>query len=78
MAPVTPWQDRVMSLPTSQQRALDQIEKTLADDHPGLGPLFATFTRLVGQRGNARDRAGHDRPGGPAAVAVAAADVADS
>jgi hypothetical protein len=37
-----------MSLPTSQQRALDQIEKTLADDHPGLGSLFATFTRLVG------------------------------
>jgi hypothetical protein len=37
-----------MSLPTSQQRALDQIEKTLADDHPGLGPLFATFTRLFG------------------------------
>jgi hypothetical protein len=37
-----------MSLPTSQQRALDQIEKALADDHPGLGPLFATFTRLVG------------------------------
>ncbi len=38
-----------MSLPASQQRALDQIEKTLADDHPGLGPLFSTFTRLVGQ-----------------------------
>ena len=38
-----------MSLPTSQQRALDQIEKTLADDHPGLGPLFNTFTRLAGQ-----------------------------
>jgi hypothetical protein len=38
-----------MSLPTSQQRALSQIEKTLADDHPGLGPLFATFTRLAGQ-----------------------------
>jgi hypothetical protein len=37
-----------MSLPASQQRALDEIEKTLADDHPGLGPLFATFTRLVG------------------------------
>jgi hypothetical protein len=37
-----------MSLPTGQQRALDQIEKTLADDHPGLLPLFATFTRLVG------------------------------
>jgi hypothetical protein len=37
-----------MSLPASQQRALDEIEKTLAADHPGLGPLFATFTRLVG------------------------------
>jgi Protein of unknown function (DUF3040) len=37
-----------MSLPASQQRALDEIEKTLADDHPGLGPLFATFTSLVG------------------------------
>jgi hypothetical protein len=37
-----------MSLPDGQQRALDEIEKTLADDHPGLGPLFATFTRLVG------------------------------
>jgi Protein of unknown function (DUF3040) len=40
--------DRVMSLPASQQRALDEIEETLAHDHPGLGPLFATFTRLVG------------------------------
>jgi len=38
-----------MNLPASQQRALDQIEKTLADDHPGLGPLFATFTRQTGQ-----------------------------
>jgi hypothetical protein len=38
-----------MSLPTSQQRALSQIEKTLADDHPGLGALFDTFTRLAGQ-----------------------------
>jgi hypothetical protein len=37
-----------MGLPASQQRALDEIEKTLTDDHPGLGPLFATFTRLVG------------------------------
>jgi Protein of unknown function (DUF3040) len=37
-----------MSLPASQQRALSQIEKTLADDHPGLGPLFAIFTRLTG------------------------------
>ena len=37
-----------MSLPASQQRALSQIEKALADDHPGLGPLFAIFTRLTG------------------------------
>jgi hypothetical protein len=37
-----------MSLPASQRRALNQIEKTLADDHPSLGPLFATFTRLTG------------------------------
>jgi hypothetical protein len=36
-----------MSLPTSQRRALNQIEKTLADDHPSLGPLFAIFTRLA-------------------------------
>jgi len=38
----------MMSLPTSQQRALDQIEKTLADDHPSLSPLFAIFTGLAG------------------------------
>ena len=38
-----------MSLPTSQQRALDQIEKTLAHDHPALGSLFATFASVVGQ-----------------------------
>jgi hypothetical protein len=42
------WQDSVMSLPASQWRALNQIEKTLASDHPGLGPLFAVFTRLTG------------------------------
>ena len=36
-----------MSLPTSQRRALNQIEKTLAGDHPGLGPLFAIFTSLT-------------------------------
>ena len=42
------WQDRVM-LPASQQRALDQIEKTLADDHPSLGPLFDIFTGLAGR-----------------------------
>lgn len=36
-----------MGLPSGQQRALDQIEKTLADDHPSLGPLFAVFTRLT-------------------------------
>ena len=38
-----------MSLPTSQQHALSQIEKTLADDHPGLEAVFATFTSLAGQ-----------------------------
>lgn len=37
-----------MGLPASQRRALIQIEKTLADDHPSLGPLFAVFTRLTG------------------------------
>ena len=42
-------QDSVMSLPASQRRALIQIEKTLADDHPGLGPLFAIFTGLTGR-----------------------------
>jgi Protein of unknown function (DUF3040) len=39
-----------MSLPTGQQRALDQIEIALAHDHPALGPLFAAFTRVVGQQ----------------------------
>jgi hypothetical protein len=38
-----------MSWPASQRRALSQIEKTLAADHPGLGPLFAIFTRLTDQ-----------------------------
>jgi hypothetical protein len=37
-----------MSSPASQRRALSQIEKTLGDDHPSLGPLFAVFTRLTG------------------------------
>jgi hypothetical protein len=37
-----------MSLPASQLRALNLIEKALADDHPGLGPLFAIFTKLTG------------------------------
>ncbi len=35
-----------MGLTASQQRALDRIKQTLAHDHPGLGPLFATFTKL--------------------------------
>jgi Protein of unknown function (DUF3040) len=39
-----------MSLPASQRRALVQIEQSLADDHPGLGPLFAVFTSLAGQQ----------------------------
>jgi hypothetical protein len=38
-----------MSLPSGQQRALSQIEKMLADEHPGLGPLFDIFTGLAGQ-----------------------------
>jgi hypothetical protein len=37
-----------MSLPAGQQRALNRIEKTLADDDFGLGPLFAIFTSLAG------------------------------
>jgi hypothetical protein len=37
-----------MSLPASQQHALNRIEKALASDYPSLGPLFATFTRLTG------------------------------
>jgi hypothetical protein len=37
-----------MSSPASQRRALSQIETTLADDYPTLGPLFAVFTRLTG------------------------------
>jgi hypothetical protein len=37
-----------MSLPAGQRRALSRIEQTLAVDHPGLGPLFAIFTRLAG------------------------------
>jgi hypothetical protein len=41
--------DRVIGLPASQQRALAEIEKTLADEHPGLGPLFDIFTGLAGQ-----------------------------
>jgi WhiB family transcriptional regulator, redox-sensing transcriptional regulator len=43
-------QDRVMSLPASQQPALNRIEEALAHDHPGLGPLFATFTRRSAKR----------------------------
>jgi hypothetical protein len=39
----------MMSLPTSQQRALDRIEKMLAHDHPSLGPMFAIFVALAGQ-----------------------------
>jgi hypothetical protein len=37
-----------MSLPASQRRALNRIEKALVRDHSGLGPLFAIFTRLTG------------------------------
>ena len=37
-----------MSIPTGQRRALEEIEKTLTNDHPGLGTMFAIFTRLAG------------------------------
>lgn len=39
-----------MSLSAGQQRALDQIEKALADDDLRLGLLFSAFTRLAGQQ----------------------------
>ena len=35
-----------MSLPVAERRALDQIEKTLAEDHPGLRQQFAPFNLL--------------------------------
>jgi Protein of unknown function (DUF3040) len=38
-----------MSLPTRQQRALDQIEKTFQARDPRLTSLFATFGRLTSQ-----------------------------
>jgi hypothetical protein len=37
----------VTDRPAGQRRALAQIEKALADDHPSLGPLFAVFTQLT-------------------------------
>jgi hypothetical protein len=37
-----------MGLPAAQRRALNRIEKTLANDDFGLGPRFAIFTSLVG------------------------------
>jgi Protein of unknown function (DUF3040) len=36
-----------VNLPTSQQRALDRIEETLAAGDPGLQSLFMIFTRLT-------------------------------
>jgi hypothetical protein len=36
-----------MSLPTSEQRALDRIEETLHAGDPRLGSLFMIFTRLT-------------------------------
>jgi hypothetical protein len=65
-----------MSLPASQQRALNQIEKTLADDHPGLGPLFFIFTKLTGHEAmpmteRVTDRRWWQRRPRPAVAAVA-------
>jgi hypothetical protein len=71
-----------MGLPASQRRALIRIEKTLADDHPSLGPLFAVFTRLTGheampvtERVTARPWRWHRRmwPGGVTVVGLAMA-----
>ena len=39
-----------MSLPAGQRRALNRIEKTLADDDLHLGQLFAFFTRMAGHQ----------------------------
>ncbi len=36
-----------MSLPARQQRDLDRIGRTLAADDPGLGSMFAIFSRLT-------------------------------
>lgn len=38
-----------MSLPTRQQRVLDQIEKTFQARDPGIAALFAMFARLTSQ-----------------------------
>ena len=73
-----------MSLPGSQRRALNQIEMTLAVDHPGLGPLFAIFTRLtrheampVTEQVRARSWAGRwPRRNWPAVVTLAGLAVA--
>ena len=66
-----------MSLPTSQRRALNRIEKTLAADHPSLGPLFAIFTRLTSheampltERVTARPWQRRMRPGAAAVVGL--------
>ena len=71
---------KAMSLPASQRRALNRIEKTLADDHPSLGPLFAIFTRLTGheampvtERVTARRWQRWMRPGVAAVVGLAMA-----
>jgi hypothetical protein len=39
--------ERLMSLPSGQQQTLDRIGKTLLASDPGLGSLFAIFTRLT-------------------------------
>ena len=64
-----------MSLPASQQRALSQIEKALAEDHPSLGSLFFIFTKLNGNEAmpmteRVADRRWWQRPIRPAVVAV--------
>ena len=68
-----------MSLPGSQRRALNEIEKTLAaDDRSGLGPLFAIFASLTGgeampvtERVTAQPWRRRMRPGAIAVVGLA-------
>jgi Protein of unknown function (DUF3040) len=71
-----------MSLPGSQQRALDQIERTLLADDRRLGSLFAFFTRLTSheampsaERVTARPRPLRLRVGVAAMIAIGLAAV---
>jgi hypothetical protein len=53
-APAFPGQRRVVSLPASQQRVLDEIESDLEGCEPRLRMMFAIFTRLNRDEGAPR------------------------